>query len=349
MSSFPSTHPFNHDKDFPYFRKPNIIGDFSIDGERIFCPDRSQLQLLKSVKGPVQFNLQAGFKDRKKKLMVSEGLDSMLKWILHNRSKFKTSEGNLSTDFICFRGLLRLILNTPYEQRDPWVMRITKWRGTIYILQVETETEKERKLNLTERDEQFQYWGYKFEQYMTRTKDVDSSSVNENEEFCCMFRSRIGEFSVMYGAEMDGYKSDSVEDIKELKPAGFVEFKTSRIIENHRQDKNFRKFKLIKWWAQSFLVGIEEIQCGWRDDKGIVSEVEHFPLNSIPKMAVDWKPNVCANFLLAFMFSLKQSIQTDTLDKSYRLSWDPRAGFKMEEEHNQTSFLPLWFTDHIFK
>ena len=27
----------------------------------------------------------------------------------------------------------------------------------------------------------------------------------------------------------------------------------SRIVETDRQDRSFRKFKLIKWWAQSFL------------------------------------------------------------------------------------------------
>ena len=51
------------------------------------------------------------------------------------------------------------------------------------------------------------------------------------------------------------YETDRrpVGDSEPLLPNQFVEFKTSRIIDSENQDRNFRKFKLIKWWAQSFL------------------------------------------------------------------------------------------------
>ena len=35
------------------------------------------------------------------------------------------------------------------------------------------------------------------------------SPVNENEEFCCLFRTRINGISLVYGAEMDAYQSQS--------------------------------------------------------------------------------------------------------------------------------------------
>jgi len=227
-----------------------------------------------------------------------------------------------------------------------------KWRGTIYILQVETLEEKNRKESKTQRDEQFQYWGYKFEQFMSKSdKDpgTEECSVNENEEFCCMFRSRIGEFSLMYGAEMDAYKSGSLEQQNKLDPSKFVEFKTSRILSSERQERNFRKFKLLKWWSQSFLVAVEEIYCGWRDDDGIVSQVEKFNLAHIPKMAVDWRPNVCANFLLTFLNFLKSNIRTDALDKVHTVSFSTGLGLRLEEEQETSTFLPSWFTAQIFK
>ena len=39
--------------------------------------------------------------------------------------------------------------------------------------------------------------------------DPDEShheAVNENEEFCCMFKSRLGDSSLLFGAEMDGFQ-----------------------------------------------------------------------------------------------------------------------------------------------
>ena len=44
------------------------------------------------------------------------------------------------------------------------------------------------------------------------------------------------------------------------------------------------RFKLIKWWIQSFLVGIPEIISGYRDDNGIVHRLESLQTMKIPDM-----------------------------------------------------------------
>ena len=38
----------------------------------------------------------------------------------------------------------------------------------------------------------------------------------------------------------------------------------------------------MKWWAQSFLVGVPKIVCGFRDDDGIVKNLQHFKTSMIP-------------------------------------------------------------------
>lgn len=38
----------------------------------------------------------------------------------------------------------------------------------------------------------------------------------------------------------------------------------------------------MKWWAQSFLVGVPKIVCGFRDDDGIVKQVQQFKTATIP-------------------------------------------------------------------
>ena len=39
------------------------------------------------------------------------------------------------------------------------------------------------------------------------------------------------------------------------------------------QERTLKKFKQIKWWCQSFLVGVPKIVCGFRDGDGVVEKV----------------------------------------------------------------------------
>lgn len=41
------------------------------------------------------------------------------------------------------------------------------------------------------------------------------------------------------------------------------------------------RFKLLKWWAQSFLPGVPRIIAGFRDPDGVVVAVETFPVSEI--------------------------------------------------------------------
>ena len=233
---------------------------------------------------------------------------------------------------------------TPYERRDDWLMEVVRWRGTLYLVQVDTEKRRRERLQETPRQRQMSSWGYKFEQLMTSPEPGLSpdteAPVDENEEFCCLFRTRISGTSIVYGAEMDAYKADRrLHEGEVLNTDNFVEMKTSRMIENERQDRNFRfkkiltnikfnyffsrRFKLLKWWSQSFLVGTKELLCGWRDDDGVVTSLETFMIKDIPKAASDWKPNVCVNFLSALLSKLKTSITEES--SVHTVTWNSRA------------------------
>ena len=74
--------------------------------------------------------------------------------------------------------------------------------------------------------------------YETSKKD---KAVNENEEFCCMYRARLGSHSVVYGAEMDGFRlrtpsegALNLNDIDLNQDGHFIELKTTRTIDSPR-------------------------------------------------------------------------------------------------------------------
>ena len=52
---------------------------------------------------------------------------------------------------------------------------------------------------------------------------------------------------------MDAYDSkEKIDSGEKLKAEKFVEMKTSRIVENERQDRTFRRFKILKWYITPF-------------------------------------------------------------------------------------------------
>jgi len=360
MSSyeFPSYNPRDLDRDFPYFQYPKIVGGMSLDDNREFLHDRSQLQILRpenEILGEGRnFNLDIGFENKFDRI-ETQGvyLDNVLRWILANRHRYDDSKSQIfGADFMTFRGTFRLIMNAPYEKNEGWILRIQKWKDTIFIAEEKTP-EKLNKVN-TEQENRFMYWGYKFEDLLTTTAkntcqndpaSKEDLPVNENPEFNCMFVSKIGNFRVQYGAEMDGYmdpKAAQDESIP-LQPDKFVEFKTSNAIRHPGQERTLRKFKFMKWWAQCFLVGTENVIVGWKDKDGVVRNVQKISVKECSRAALEWKGNVCFNFLLDVLNFLKKTIVKNSLTTVYRLTWYPDRGFTMETESGTDPFLREWF------
>ncbi len=76
---------------------------------------------------------------------------------------------------------------------------------------------------------------------------------------------------------------------------------------------NFER-KLMKFWIQSFLLGVPKIIVGFRTPDGILKRIEEIETTSIPgtvkKRGGTWDGNMCINFASALLdckFSRKMS------------------------------------------
>lgn len=88
-------------------------------------------------------------------------------------------------------------------------------------------------------------------------------------------------------------------------PIHWVELKTSAEIRNDRDMIKYER-KLLKFWAQSFLLGVPKIIVGFRDQQGIVHRLEELETASIPGKVKKvgrgtWDGNICINFAAGFM------------------------------------------------
>lgn len=306
------------------------------------------------------FDLRDGYKDRfiKRDDSVKERLDHMLRWVVANRSKLNSrttsaSSCALDVDFVTWRGHLTKLLTTPYETREGWMLAATKFRGTIYISEVETEAARRERENRTERHEEMMYWGYKFEQY-TCADNVHGAPdpggvVNTNEAFCTVVQTRLADHRLLFSGEVDCRDKDPGAPAP---PACYVELKTSAEICTPKQRSNFHRFKLLKWWAQSFLPGVPRVVAGFRDHEGVVVSVETFHISKISQLIKNeyncWRPTVCMNFCCDFLTFVKRTVTEDSPSVVYLFSWEPRRDVTFSvHRDSQFSFLPRWFVEEM--
>nr|ADD24238.1 Dom3Z [Lepeophtheirus salmonis] len=335
---------------FPSFKRPSILGSYGQNEQREWIEDPSSY--LKTFDARNWFRQSLNKKpldlNRGKVILkdenhsAREGITSLLEWLRRNPQ-------TNCPDFVLFRGVLTMLMKTPYERREPWCYSVVKYRDTIYLKAEETEYARNQKDRVSPFIQKTMEWGYKFEHILSQTSDSNMDNViNTNEEYDSVYRTELEGMAIIYGAEMDAiFKSQKPE----VNVEDFVEFKTSKEFQNDRNYQNFVKYKVLKWWCQSFLVGITTIVCGFRDDDGFVRRIEDFSVRDIPKLeGVTWKPNVCMGFLKNLLKTLKNDIIL-TPNIVYNVSFDPPGSNinTYETDLDISHVLPSWYTENTTK
>ncbi|XP_053468935.1 decapping and exoribonuclease protein [Ictalurus furcatus] len=345
-----------YERVFPQYRQPVEVGVFSLDSERAFFNDSRQLRYYVDPGNKPNFNLRDGYRDRfiKRDDGVKERLDHLLRWIVANRAKLRPTHASsspctLGVDFVTWRGHLTKLLTTPYETQEGWLLAVSKFGGTLYMSEVETEAARVNRENRTERHEEMMYWGYKFEQYIC-ADDANGvpdrgGVVNTNEAFCTVVQTRLAEHKLLFSGEVDCRDKDPRAPPA---PACYVELKTSAEICTPKQRSNFHRYKLLKWWAQSFLPGVPRVVAGFRDHDGVVVSVETFHISKISQLIKNeyncWKPTVCMNFCSDFLSFVKSVVKEDNPRLLYLFSWEPHRDVTYTvHRDSQYTFLPDWY------
>lgn len=178
---------------FPTFQLPKCVGSFSLDLERNYHSDLSQLQYLqlpnpKEDQEPnlankdweVEFDLGKGIQNaiEKDEVLTNQTmLDNLLTWILQERKAENFSLVDLQkplkplqVDFVCYRGLLTMLITTPYENQENWTILATKLHDTIYLWDLKDQKKPNWRSNNNPRMKEMSLWGFKFEQYLCKGK-----------------------------------------------------------------------------------------------------------------------------------------------------------------------------------
>jgi RAT1-interacting protein len=93
----------------------------------------------------------------------------------------------------------------------------------------------------------------------------------------------------------------------------YLELKTSRELTSPRSIATFEQHKLLKFWAQSFLLGVPKIIVGFRSDRNTLASLQLLETMKIPAQVRErgttmWDGNVCINFTAKLLEFLREVV-----------------------------------------
>ncbi len=124
--------------------------------------------------------------------------------------------------------------------------------------------------------------------------------------------------------------------------------------------------KLLKFWIQSFLLGVPKIIVGFRSQQGILKRLEELETKDIPGIVKrrgkgTWDGNLCINFTAAFLdceslttcelestnasSGLKQTITTNGVWRIRKRERSPLIEVFKNEEHGYGDILSAEFVE----
>lgn len=110
-----------------------------------------------------------------------------------------------------------------------------------------------------------------------------SVPLNMCEKFHCVFKSQFGAHSLLYGAEIDAVSSEElITDTLIGKSYELIELKTVGYNNNFYSKLNAEK--VLLWWSQIYLVGIDKVVCGLKKGK-MVTTIKEYPIHTLPEFS----------------------------------------------------------------
>ncbi|KXX73728.1 Decapping nuclease RAI1 [Madurella mycetomatis] len=241
---------------------------------------------------------------------VDEHLDGLLKTVMMHE---RTTNEAIDAHIVTWRGMMTKIMAAPYDN-EPFEMNATLYRNCIFI-----EECCEFKLKKKGAEDRYKFetlctmprpWGETSREYI---ENRDEEIVNNKEQYCSVVRTGFGNTIVCLGGEVD-----AIWDAKPETPGApinWVELKTSAEI-NHPADQVRFDRKLMRFWIQSFLLGVPKIIVGFRSRDGILTSVKELETMRIPfdvqsRGRVKWDGNVCISFTTKFLEWLRLTLRDE--------------------------------------
>ncbi|KAK5993382.1 Decapping nuclease RAI1, partial [Cladobotryum mycophilum] len=288
--SYDDNHDFHlDDSSVKYYYTPQIGADLSKGFDTFEKLDDSVDSHLDSLLKTIAAHEQETGKKIDANIVTWRGMMTKVNF------SFSPTSSRRTTYLSILEGLEKLtkidnkkIMAAPFEKFDGFEMNATLYQGCIFI-----EENHAYKVNSRKNEDNgkprrgppldvMQFWGYKFETLSTLpatwhevSRDFiegrETQVVNNKAQYCSVVRTGIGKPILCLGGEVD-----AIWDSKPTEkgaPINWVELKTSAEIRNQGDMEAFHR-KLMKYWIQSFLLGVPKIIVGFRTRDGVLVDIK---------------------------------------------------------------------------
>jgi len=277
------------------YQRPVLITSFSYDQHRHIHTGNNQFLSLKPLLSPpdlIGFNLanqidQAIYQDES----IDEALDGLLISLVDFLDKTDPKDrldhcrGILSAGLITWRGIMTKLCASVYESgRTGWTQEVMMVDGTVYMADVKEEQQQQEGGSSREQT----YYGHSYENLVT-SPPGELPPVNTNVQWVAVVKANLNHTRIILGGEVDCVQSDAFNKLPlqtptppPILPHHFIEVKTAILPASDRDYYTLYRFKMLKFWLQSYLLGVPKIHVGMRDRSGIVRGVQEYMTLGIP-------------------------------------------------------------------
>ncbi|KAA1115299.1 decapping endonuclease targeting mRNA [Puccinia graminis f. sp. tritici] len=196
------------------------------------------------------------------------------------------------------------------------------------------------------------YHGYSYESLMTNT---EFQPVNTHSQWISVVSSTLNGIPIILGGEVDCVTLESFQKIhtpnhhhhhhhqesvdhnhhplpKFVEPDQTIELKTSIVPSTTQGLCNLHRYKMIKYWLQSFLMGTPKVHVGFRTREGILHSSKTYQTNEIPGLVkreaqpyCRWSSDVCLETGTKIIRFLKNKLARGPVNRKASRRADPSA------------------------
>lgn len=290
--------------DITSLKQPKELGFYSKTHENEFLiNDDSKLSYYYFPDSDLNKNLDLSSGINKFKECNTSNVDPLtLDGLLSTLVSYENRKGKkVKADIITFRGIIKKLIlsafdNPKYNKVD---LRIASFDGQLFIKEAPGSVKTFDSGSRSSFEYHSYYTGYKFESLTTLSKPLPLISrstlekrpkkiVNNGDQYISVVKTGVGKCKLILGAEVDCIfdfreQGDNLKHYAELKcTKGVIDISDARKFER----------KLFKTWIQCFLIGINRIIYGFRDENFILRSVEEFATQEVPVLLKVHNPQV---------------------------------------------------------